>query len=178
MAIDTCTNNELLGYQGASNAFFDRLQMNYGATLEKIHIDDKLVMLAAIPAYHLIGEGGTMEDGWQSVDPDDDSSPVVREILSFLEGCDPDEQWAFAIALQHQVREQFKLQKSFKTQLVNAGVDSYLAEDVSQILAGGGIPNEAQQEQVFEAFEIIHNSEFRDQKLIGRIDSIMGLLTS
>lgn len=166
------TNNERLGYQGATGDFFENLQERYGATLQKIHVDDKFVILSSIFAYHLIGEGGTMEDAWQLYDPGNDSNPAVFEILNGLEEFDPDRQFAFALAVLEQVRESYRLQKEFKRQLCNAGVEEGLAEDVAVILAEGGDRTQAQCELVSQAWEQVFKT---DERLAQRMDAAMGV---
>lgn len=166
------TNNELLGYQGATGDFFDKLQERYGATLEKLHVDDKFVILSSIFAYHLIGEGGTMEDAWQLYDPDNDSNPAVFEILNGLEEFDADRQFAFALAVMNQVRESYRQQLQFQKQLENAGVRPGLAQEVSVILANGGDRTQAQCELVSQAWEIAVKA---NRNLAARMDAAMGV---
>jgi hypothetical protein len=166
------TNNELLGYQGATGDFFENLQERYGSTLQRIHVDDKFVILSSIFAYHLIGEGGTMEDAWQLYDPDNDSNPAVFEILNGLEEFDPDRQFAFALAVLNQVRESYRLQVQFQKQLENAGVQPSLAQEVSVILANGGDRTQAQCELVSEAWEQVFKT---DKRLAARMDAAMGV---
>lgn len=163
-------NGELLGYQGLSTPFFNDLQERYGPALEGIHIDDKLVILSSIPAYHLIGEGATMEDAWQLYDPDDDSNPVAFEILNELEELEPDRQFAFALALLNQVRESYRLHGQFTEQLINAGVEEELAEEVAGVIAAGGDRTDEQIALVSKAWGRIVEA---DPQLAHRIEAIM-----
>jgi hypothetical protein len=162
-----------LGYYASDrDGFFDGLVEQYGSTLQGIHIDDKFVMLSSIFAFHLIGEGGTMQDAWECFDPDSDSDRAVFDILNGLESLNADTQFGFAEALLAQVRETYRQQQSFYKQLAKAGVEDPLAAEVAVILASGGERTQSQCELVSQAWEQVFKT---DKRLAARMDQAMGV---
>lgn len=162
--------SELLGYQGATGDFFEALQERYGSTLQGMHIDEKFLMITAINAMHY--DGGDMKDVLDVINSRWEASQETTNILLALEDFDPDRQFAFCLALQEQVRAQYKEQKQFKAQLSKAGVEETLAEQVASILAEGGDRTQAQCELVSKAWEIVNQS---DSRLAKRMDEAMGV---
>ncbi|MBD1871835.1 hypothetical protein H6F95_31930 [Cyanobacteria bacterium FACHB-471] len=161
--------SELLGYNGLSGDFFDNLQERYGARLEALNVDEKLLLLTSIFAYHLNSTGETMEDVWK---PDTDSPRSVEmfDILKGLEEFDPFRQFDFAEALLNQVKECYRLHEQFLKQLTKAGVEEALAAQVAAILASGGARTEAECELVSEAWEQVSKV---DERLAKRIEQAM-----
>ncbi|MBD2054794.1 hypothetical protein H6F88_01935 [Oculatella sp. FACHB-28] len=161
-------NNELLGYQGATGDFFDDLQERYGATLQGIHIDEKLMMLANIFYSHMIG--GTAEDALSILDDGNDTPEHIVSILNGLEEFDPDCQFAFCAAVLAQVQESYRLHKQFTKQLTNAGVEDLLAEEVAGVIAAGGERTDEQIALVSQAWGQVVES---NPQLANRIELIM-----
>ncbi|NJL41422.1 MAG: hypothetical protein HC899_35490 [Leptolyngbyaceae cyanobacterium SM1_4_3] len=166
------TNSELLGFQGATGDFFDSLQEEFGATLQGIHVDEKLAMLSAITFSHACGE--SMSDAIRklTIDSDTPSQQRVFRILDGLEEFDGDRQLAFCAALLAQVQESYRLHQQFLRQLTKAGVEEGLASDVATILANGGERTQAECELVSQAWEQVFKV---DKKLANRMDAAMGV---
>lgn len=164
--------SESLGYQGATGDFFDALQEEFGATLQGIHVDEKLAMLSAITFSHACGE--SMGDAIRRLTKDDDtpSQQRVFRILDGLEEYDSDRQLAFCAALLAQVQESYRQHTSFFKQLTKAGVEEELATQVAAILVNGGDRTQAECELVSEAWEQVFKV---DERLAKRMDKVMGV---
>ncbi|MBD1995121.1 hypothetical protein H6G00_00565 [Leptolyngbya sp. FACHB-541] len=161
---------ELLGYQGATGEFFDTLQELYGIRLEALNVDEKLLLLTGLFAYHLNSTGETMEDVWKP----DSNSPRSIEIFGILKGLEefePFRQFAFAEALLNQVKSSYRLHQQFLKQLTKAGVEEALAAQVAAILASGGDRTEAECELVSEVWAQVSQV---DERLAKRIEQAMG----
>ncbi|MBD1995076.1 hypothetical protein H6G00_00335 [Leptolyngbya sp. FACHB-541] len=158
-------------YASDRDGFFNGLTESYGSKLEGLHVDEKLLLLLSIFTYHLSSDEETMDAIWKP-GSESDRAPELFNILKGLEPLDADIHFGFAEALLNQVRESYRLHKSFFRQLFKAGIEEELASQVASILADGGDRTQAECELVSQAWEQVFKV---DERLAKRMDAAMGV---